>query len=652
MAASTSSVRNFEGRHLQIDSEGRLQAGSRVDFHDVDDFGADPTGARPSDDAFDAAVAAATDGDWISLTNGTYYLTETHRIGKELIVYGAGSVIESDCNPERAFSGGEGDGTQAESIYPIMGFYGERHPSVSLTTNVKEGDDQVPVSDPEPFEVGGCVLVNSGEFGRAYYPTVSTIREIDGDVLYLDVPLRYDCDLDSVHNVYPLDALDSCGFVECHFRNRDELHWDDDLGKVHGGFRHAMHHQYCRQPLVLDCSVAGYDTKAWSAIDVLEGLVTNIRIERPTNVHGQHAEPLYLVGSTNISIYNPVIRGARRPIDLAGGSTVDFIAGRGGCKDVNVYNPDITGVTLVGLSYHHGSSVQVSGNLNVYGGRVHCRPNDPTVDDHGGEENRRWEYHRGRGLQGTRDEGRLYVHGTEFIVREHGAMLSGTNTIVDSCEFTTVPSGRGISKTRGSSPGSPRNAVLYVAGENVTVRNTTVSANGAGTDHTDAVYIAPEAKNVDLDLHIRGSFDENAITIDGGRQIRLEARVADSEPERGRISIGGPVEELKLAGSAHDGGAIVFREDSAATNVTIDGYTHYGPLPTVHVEAGATLQNLRLLGLISDGTNNHLDFNGEFVEGLWIKNCIYHQLDGLHPDQEQAENTFITENRTGWAAER
>lgn len=651
MADSLTGVRDFEGDHLRVDEDGSLHASSRVTFHDVDDYGADPTGEEPSDGALDAAIEAAEDGDWIALTNGTYYLADRHEIRTELLVYGAGGVIESDCNPDPAYDDVDGDGTQAQSIYPIIAFSGERGESVSLTGSAREGDDQVPVEDASPFEVGGGVLVNAGEFGRAYYPTVSTIREIAEDTLFLDVPLRYDYDADETHNVYPLEMLDNCGFVECHFRNRHELHWDEELGKVHGGFRHAMHHQYCRRPLVVDCSVAGYDTKAWVAIDVLEALVTNIRVERPTNVHGQHAEPLYMVGSTNISIYNPVIRGARRPIDLGGGSTVDFVAGRGGCKDVNVYNPDITGVTLKGLSYHHGSSVQVSGNLNVYGGRVHCRPTDATVDDHGGEEDWRWEYHRGRGTQGTRDEGRLYVHGTEFVAREHGAMLSGTNTTLTDCTFTTVPAGRGIASS-GDNVGGSRNAVLYVAGENVTVQNATITANSAGTDHTDAVYVAPESRNVDVDVHVRGTFGDNAITVDGGKRVRLRARLSDADANHRRISIGGPVEDLSLSGSGHDGGHVVFREDADATNVTVHEYTHRGEHPAIRVEEGAAIENLRLRGVTAAGEANHFDFGGAFVDGLWVKDCIFDELRGLHPNQETAEHTFIADNRSGWSSER
>lgn len=648
MADNLTGIRDFEGENLRVNEEGILDAGSTLTVHHIDEYGADPSGKEPSDEAFDAAVEAAEDGDWIAFTNGTYYLAERHHIYKELIIYGAGGTIESDVHPETGYFDDEVDGTQNQSVYTIISFYGEQGNSVLLTKPVTEGSDQLLVEDTGPFEVGGGVLINNAteDTSDPYYPTVSTIREIDDGVLYLDIPSRYDYDdAADAHNVYPLDLLDNCGFVECHFRNRHEFYWDDDLRKVMGGFRDPMYHRHCRRPLVIDCTVSGYDTKAWTCVDVLEALIVNFRAERPMNVNGQHAETIYITGSTNVNIYNPVIREARRPIDIAGGlRAIGDDGGRGGCKDVNVYNPDITGVTLTGLSFHNSADTHVPGNLNVYGGRIECRPNDPTIDDHGGEADRRWELHRGRGGQDTNENGRLHVKGTKIVGRENCLSLYGTDALIEGCELTTVPADAGIEQTLEEGD----NAALSISGENVTIRDTVIYENPNGSAHSQAVLIEG-GRNIDIDVTVRGDFGENPVTIDGGEQIRLHAQLSDANDESSRISLGGEIDGLSLSGTGnHAGYGVEFRDDIDARNVTINDFTHYGMRPTVHVEEGASIENLRLSGITAGGENNHFEFGDTFVDGLWIKDCIVDELRGFDDGQENDEHTFITDNRTDW----
>lgn len=456
-----------------------------------------------------------------------------------------------------------------------------------------------------------------GNRTRSYEPTVSTIRAIDGDTIYLDIPARYDYPADTEHHVYPLVFLDRTGFVDCHFRNRHEPYWDEDRGKVMGGFRHAMTHQYCRSPIVRDCSVRGYDTKMWVPIDVLEAQVINPRAEAPLNVNGSHGEPLYILGSTNVNIYNPVIRGARRAIDV-----------RAGCKDVNVYNPDITGVTFLGLSYHHDYDVHVRGNLNVYGGRVYCKPTDSIQDDHGGVADRRWELQRGDGMRGTPDSGRVRVFGTSFLVRRHGVTCYGSGTVVDTCEFATVPRGTGTTEP-----------VLSISGEDVAVRNTVVRAHPRGSDHVSAVRIEG-GLNVEVDVRIDGPFGSHPVVVEGGERIRLRLRSSATGGDCG-VRIGGAVSDLQLLGDLYnDGAGIEIAPSTVAENVRIRELTHQGDGPTLRIDESASIKNLRLSGITSihDGA---IDLGSSFVDGLWIRDVSCRTVHGFHPDQFDDERTFL-----------
>lgn len=607
--------------------------------HHVDDYGADPAGEEAADEALDAAIDAADHGDWVSLSGGTYYLAKRHTIRKELVVCATGGVIESDCHPGHGYDdphsrGPDVDGTQTESLYPILEFRGERGERVALADAVREDDDRVSVADSAPFAVGdGILLCNEdldvpdrvGAVGgrtRSYEPTVSTIREIDGDDLFLDVAARYDHDVDG-HHVYPLSFLDRTGFVDCHFRNRHEPYWDETLKKVMGGFRHAMSHAYCRRPVVRDCSVVGYDTKMWTPIDVLEGVAINPRAEAPLNVNGSHGEPLYILGGTNVTIHDPVIRGARRAIDA-----------RAGCKTITVTNPDVTGTSLVGLSYHHGHEEYVRGNLDVYGGRVHCKPTDPTQDDHGGEADRRHEYQRGEGVRGTPANGRVRVFGTSFVARDRGASLYGSGAVIDGCEFSTVRAGTGTGES-----------VLAISGEDVTIRNAVVRANPHGADHRSAVRV-DGATNVDLDVAVRGEFAGTPIVVDGGERLRLRVRASASSAvdDAPVVRIGGDVRDLELCGDAYaDGPGVAIAPDASLEHVRLREFTHRGEGPTLRIDGDPTIRTLRLDGVTSlhDGD---LEFDGTLVDGLSVRNCAVGRVRGLHPAQLDDEGTVLEGN--------
>lgn len=657
-----------------------------VTVHHVDDYGADPTGDAPSDDALDAAIDAADDGDWIGLTNGTYYLARGHEICKELVICGTGAVIESDYHAGHGYTDdypreSASDGTQIESLQPLIAFRGERGDRVGLREPVREGEDSVRVADPDAFDVGdGVLLCNEnvdvrtkvgavGNRTRTYEPTVSTVRAIDDDTLLLAVPARYDyapggpgvdpgggVDGGAATNggnsdggdgdgdfVYPLDFLDRTGFVDCHFRNRHEPYFDEDLGKVMGGFRHAMLHEYCRAPVVRDCSVRGYDTKMWVPIDVLEAQVLNPRAEAPLNVNGSHGEPIYILGSTNVTIYNPVIRGARRSIDV-----------RAGCKDVTVYNPDISGATFLGLSYHHGYGEHVRGNLNVHGGRVVCKPTDPTQDDHGGNAERRWELQRGAGMRGTPANGRVRVSNTSFVVRHRGGHLYGSDTVIEGCEFETVPRGGGCAVP-----------VLEIAGENVTVRNSVVRASRHGADHTSAVRVA-DGRNVDLDLRVEGSFADAPVVVDGGERIRLRARVSGPGTSNGdragrtpAIRVLGDVTDLALSGDVYDSGpGIAVTGDADLDGVRIREFVHRGSGPAIRIDGDAVASNLRIAGVWpfatdtgdeADGSGDEasggrapaIDLGGAAVDGLWVRD-VDGDVVGLSPGQSDADRTDIS----------
>lgn len=584
----------------------------------VDDYGADPTGREPSDDALDATVAAADDGDRISLAGGTYYLARGHEIRTELVV--RGGVIESDYHPGHGYDDdypreGASDGTQRESLAPIIAFRGERGDRVALVDAVPEGSDGVPVADAGPFSVGDGILLCNEDLDadrvvgavanrtRGYEPTVSTVRAIDGDTVFLDVPAKYDYPADADHHVYPLSFLDRTGFVDCHFRNRNDLAWDPERGKVMGGFRHAMLHQYCRAPVVRNCSVRGYDTKMWVPIDVLEAEIINPRAEAPMNLNGSHGEPIYILGSTNVTVRNPVIRGARRAIDV-----------RAGCKDVTVYDPDISAVSFLGLSYHHGHGVPVRGNLNVYGGRIACKPTDPTQDDHGGRADRRWELQRGDGVRDTPASGRLRVSETSFLVRRRGADLTGSGTVIENCEFETVPHG------------GTADPVLAISGSDVVVGDTRIDA---GTDRTAAVRIA-DASNVECDVRIEGSFDSAPIVVDGGRRLRLRARISGADGPG--IRIGGDVSDLEIGGDLYnEGPGVVVGADTDVDHLRIREFTHRGDGPTIAVDPGASVRRLEVTGLTSLHGGD-IDLAGD-VETLRIADAARGEVHALPSDR-------------------
>lgn len=522
-----STLSSLTGDGLTIDREGNLnvtmasnqEQDTLVEFHDVDDYGADPTGGSASDAALDEALSYADDGDWIVMTNGEYLLQNPHEINTSVTIYARGSTITgtyydtSDFDKAVLwFKGTRYDGSDATAKKSDLGQNADKH------------SDRVYVSDTGPFDEGDDVVVaNTDSNGnlrdavsRAYEPTRTRVRSVDSTngKLYLETPLKYDYEggsssADEVVKMDPVAGPRVIGGT-----------WTGDGSGNGPGVVVSL--QYTRDGLVNDVHVQTYQQNAVRTIDSWRTRLVDCSTGPPLSFDGSHGETFQVAGSSDVYIVRPNVQGCRRGIDI-----------RSGCKTVYVVEPFITHVTLKGFSYHNSSGTSVRGSFQVYGGYVAASVDDLDVSP---------SAHHGNFLEPSTADGHVRVIGTTIVPRidafggggndihfenvtieaaddHNSGDLLDLNDINDSTFRGIRVIGNGL-KDDGIRIGGSG------GGKNLVVEGTVV-----GSFNNAAVKVNDSASDVDLDLDIRhdGSTSQtHGVEIAKADDISLQGRIRGS----------------------------------------------------------------------------------------------------------------------------
>lgn len=335
---------SIAGEGLDIDESGQLNvstmaatgpSSSTVTYWDIDDQ------SETDDDAALEAILGDADfkeGDWIVMSNGSYKFTDNHTINKSCTIYARGSTIRSNAG-------------NVNDIYSVIRFKGERGSSTTLSTAANEHDDVVNVDSTTGFVKGDDVIVNNaGETwgNRTYRPTRSRIREVKNGNLYLESPLKYDyVSGDEVTSINPVVGARIIGGT-----------WTELNGTPPGILFSLSDTRNC---IVKDVHVETYERHAFQTIDSWQTRFVDCSTGPPASFGSSSGETYRIGGSSDVFIDRPVINRCRRGIDI-----------RSGCKTVHVTDPLITGVELVGISYHHDetNSEYVRGSFDIRGGLI------------------------------------------------------------------------------------------------------------------------------------------------------------------------------------------------------------------------------------------------------------------------------------------
>ncbi|ADJ14457.1 hypothetical protein [Halalkalicoccus jeotgali] len=392
--------------------------GTGASYH-VDDYGADPTGIEDSSAAIeDLANNVCDEHDEIVFGSGTYYLADQLRITQAISIDARRARIESDYHDGLAYPNDQ------NHYRPLFYFRGELGSTAGISSSAPRGTDSLYIDDPGLFDIGdGIVVRNIDTAGsvmdRSYTPTVATVSEVNDSTgeIKLTKALRYDVQ----DNWYATHIENQIQFPEIQGLKvypRNEPTFDESVGKVLGGPRHIIGTRLTRGARIQDVYARGFDSHVWTTSDDMNAVGADLRAERPMNLSGSCGEPFYFNGSTDIALVRPRALGVRRGPDI-----------RSGCDTLMVIHPQISRVSMNGLSFH---GAEVAGRMVVVGGSVHCRGPDDTMDDHGGTEDRRWELQRGRiissGVNST-----IKAIGTEFIAN-YSATVRG-RVEFDECDI-------------------------------------------------------------------------------------------------------------------------------------------------------------------------------------------------------------------------
>ena len=170
----------------------------------VTDYGADPTGCRPSHAEISAACAAAKDGDTVLFPSGTYALARSVRIERKprLTLRGEpGVVIQMHFNPE-------GPESESSGAFCIDGCDGFRLLSLTVTTDgpigcagrivgkdldAKTVDFQIDAACPFTgrehfFQIDSCDEEGMPDRALEVHAAIHAVTNSDGSVRHVGMP--------------------------------------------------------------------------------------------------------------------------------------------------------------------------------------------------------------------------------------------------------------------------------------------------------------------------------------------------------------------------------------------------------------------------------------------------------------------------------
>lgn len=566
----------FFDMEVAVDASASGESGSYVEYHDIDDYGADPSGANPSDQALEDAVAAADPHDWIVMTNGDYLFDDYHLFGEPYTIDADGSTLE--CTQYNGNKSTLDQNDLYDSHEAVFTFEGSKGSSTGVSSTVSEGQDQVPVDDASLFDVGDDVLIKqsgTGYLSRSYEPTRAVIRDIDGSTLHLHTPCKYDYDGDSV--VVQVDPV-----VRPRVKN---AYFTGDAG-CHVSF------VYTREARAENCTSDGYRQHAYSVVDGLDTEIVDCHASNPINLHGSHGETFRIVGSTDVSLVRPVVDGCRRGIDL-----------RSGCKTLRILEPKVKGATLYGFSFHNGNGSYVNGGVEITGGVLSCRITDPTLSDDPNE------YQLGNAFSGTQADGYVKLEGVDLVCRDT-IMGSGPNDVYAvNCRLRTAEP-------------SETTTILDITGSNVTFENVTIENGSGSPDYAVEV----EGTDVRLSGRIRGDYSTECVRVANAENVSLDLDVQGwSESSCRGIRIFSGVDDVDIAGTFDGAGRSIVISGDDVKNVTVNGANCKSDFPPIAYawNSDATgVSNVQVLNCdVTGGTDERIVFN-EPVDGLWIKNNV------------------------------
>lgn len=473
-----------EGK-LSASGEGSTATGkSHVDFHDIDDYGADPTGSNYSDAALSDAITALNDGDWLVMTNGNYRFQGSHAITNNYITLtGEGSLIT---NENDDYTGSTG----------FISFRGDVNSSGSPdTTNssaIQPGDQAISVNSSAGFSMGDDVIIAQqkgpdnthyrwgGQDGRTVAQTRSTVRAVDGNTIYLTRGSSYFHSSDSA-GVYQVDPCLRPRVYDMHMRSSGGASTETFLVFYftrHGEMRRCYAQNYTGFPYQL----------FYGFRDTLVDCVAKHPVETTDRNSSQH-EVMRLVGGTDPVLVRPIIEDCRRGIDLNAGTHV-----------AKIYEPLITNAQLHGVCFHsqdYSTGVgDVYGGYEIHGGRIETK--QQVVNNS--------LYHAGLGASMSRQQTGVKLIGTTIVGRA-GAIHTPSyangeadNVVLKDCTFESVPEYSG-------------GDLVKIGGSNWTIEGCTLRPNG-GQNAITNVDSGFNSVRI-LNNQIEGDVDLSGATIDG-----------------------------------------------------------------------------------------------------------------------------------------
>lgn len=625
------------------------------------DHGADPSGGSSSSSALQSAVDAADEGDKVVWGEpGTYYLDDEITAQKRIELDLHEGIIESDHHDEQAWPDDQ------DHYMPLFRVRGSLGTDDSLTAPLDRGEDQLEVENPGDWSVGDGVVVRNETPNRTaipsftYRPTQTYIREIEDDVLYLEdgALINYTTDATACH----AEFIDRPILKNIHIYPRNEPTFDSDAGKVLGGFRHGIATEVCDHPQLENCSVQGYDSHLWSSRDDIAPSAVDCEAKEPMNLSGSCGEPIYIMGSRDVSISRPTIKECRRGVDS-----------RCGAAEVTVEDPDITGVSLIGISWH--DTTDVAQTYTVRGGRVEAKPDDPTMDNKDGSQDRRQELQAGRPFVSS-EAGEFHAVGTDFVGRQNAILkgptdirggelykygTSGTVLTVNSAAVDVTAEGFEI-----GSYGSVAQLLEIAGGENISFPNLTLNASGNPTDGVqvlggedvsisvrvsdgapaDRVMVVEDGSNLNFDLdaecngnygylvnggtdidiegRLTGTCSNEQIQLDGGDDIDIDARLYATAGNARGVRLFTPT-NVDITG-AYQGTGIGIMFSGGAENVTVRDMrievTDGSRAAAVGTDGGASgLTAVKWIGNDMRGEKDDILMNDD-VNGFWAVDNI------------------------------
>ena len=549
------------------------------------DYGADPSGDTASTAALQDAINAAEPGDKVVWGEaGTYYLDGEISWSKRIKLDLHEGMIESDYHDELAYPD-----DQDEHYMPLFRCYGTDGTDHDISSYVNEGEDQVDVADTTPFEIGQPVILRTSSPhkstmpGYGYQPTITRVREIQTGTIFLEDPALRDYSPSQGHILTEASMVERPVIKNIHVRPRREPYFDSDKGKVLGGPRHILGTVLTDRAKIENISAHHYDSHLWTSYDDRSPTIIDPEARDALNLSGSCGEPLFIISSNDVSIVRPKVKEVRRAIDT-----------RAGVGTITVLEPDISGVSHIGLSWH--SSADVNANITTIGGRVACKPTDPTMDNDDQTADKRYEIQSGYPFNPSVN-GRFESYGTHYISRNSATVsgdvhidggslhkystaatvlsIDGDDVSINGFELSSfggvselleITGGTGISVTDVTldASGGPADGVVINGGRNVTVDGQFVGAagdrnviiqGGTGVDvdldiecDSNYAYLVTGGEDISIEGTLTGLCSNEQIQLDGGSTVNIDADLRASSGNARGVRIFGGASDVDITG--------------------------------------------------------------------------------------------------------